>query len=234
MRGRRPLNPVEERQLLRVVRGLKPRNRALITAQMFTGFRVSEVLFLKVGDVLRNGALASKIGVRPASLKGHYGTTRWVPVLPELARALQSHLAHMRRRWELTPDLPLFLSPIGGEGGVARPLHRDSARLIIRAAFKKAAVHDDNRLGSHTFRKTWARRVYENSGHDINLTRAALGHGDVSVTQRYLDVDQDKLEAAMASVDWTRQRRPKAADEPLKIAPSQMELLPPTPYPCSH
>ncbi len=225
MAGRRPLTPNEERRLLRAVRRLKARDRALVTAQWLTGFRVSEILSLRVSDVFRNGALVPKIGVRPSRLKGGYGSTRRVPVSPELGRALERQLAHLRRTCKLDPDLPLFVSRQEGEGGATRPLHRDSARLIIRAAFAKAGIEDDGRLGCHTLRKTWARRVYDQSGHDLNLTRAALGHGNVAVTQRYLDVDDDRLFQAMAAVDFTRRRRlPTTMPQAAALVP--LDLLP--------
>jgi integrase len=228
MAGRRPLTPTEERRLLRVVRRLKPRDRALLTAQWLTGFRVSEILSLRVSDVFRDGSLVPKIGVKPGRLKGGYGTTRWVPLSPELARALETYLGYLRRWCHLTPDLPLFVSRQDGKGGEARPLHRDSARLIIRAAFARAGIEEDGRLGSHSLRKTWARRIYDHSGHDLNLTRAALGHGNVAVTQRYLEVDGDRLFEAMAAVDFSRKRR---APEPISraAAPKQLDLLPSDP-----
>jgi integrase len=98
MAGRRPLFRIEERQLLRVVRKLKPRDRALITAQWLTGFRIQEVLSLTVGHVLRDGQILPKLGIAPRHLKGGGGRTRWVPVLPELVRALRRHLWWMRRK----------------------------------------------------------------------------------------------------------------------------------------
>jgi len=108
MAGCRELTRAEERQLLQVVRRLPPRDRALISAQWFTGFRISEILSLTVGSVLRDNALVQKVGVAPRHLKGQRGCTRWVPLLPELRRALESWIGYMRRRWEITPDLPLF------------------------------------------------------------------------------------------------------------------------------
>src|ERR1035437_10748442 len=110
MAGSRPLTHVEERTLVRYIRHLKPRDRALITAQLFTGFRISEVLSLTIGQVLRDGQILEKIGVRPAYLKGHYGKTRWIPVCPELRRALETYLAVRNKNASLRANDPLFLS----------------------------------------------------------------------------------------------------------------------------
>jgi integrase len=154
MAGRRPLTSLEERQLLRVVRRLSPRDRALITAQWMTGFRISEILSLTVGSVFRNETIVDKIGVAPRHLKGKHGNTRWVPVLPELHQALESWIAHMRRRWAVTADLPLFLSRENDPDGMPRPLSRDSARRILHVALQRAGIANDGRLGTHTLRKT--------------------------------------------------------------------------------
>jgi integrase len=152
--------------LLSVVRELPPRDRCLITAQWFTGFRISEILSLTVGSVLRNGEIVSKIGVAPRNMKGGYGRTRWIPVLPELQRALESYLGWLRRRLELSPAMPLFISREGDGEGNLLPLTRESARRIMHAAFAAAGVENDGRLGTHTLRKTWARKVYEiRQGH---------------------------------------------------------------------
>ena len=67
MAGRRALTPLEERMLLSVVRELPPRDRCLITAQWFTGFRNSEILSLTIGSVLVNEEIVNKIGVVPGT-----------------------------------------------------------------------------------------------------------------------------------------------------------------------
>ncbi len=208
MAGRRSLSPIEERLLLSFVRELPPRNRCLITTQWFTGFRISEILSLTVGSILRNGEIVSKIGIAPRNMKGGYGRTRWIPVLPELHRALFSYLGWLRKRYELTPAMPLFLSRESDESGNLRPLTREGARRVMHAAFAAAGVENDGRLGTHTLRKTWARKVYQNSGNDIMILKAALNHSDVSVTQKYLEADEDDVMAAIAKCDFTRM--PKA------------------------
>lgn len=219
MAGRRPLTPDEEIKLLRVVRALAPRDRALVTTQWMTGFRISEVLSLTVGSVVRGGELAGKIGVAPRHLKGGYGRTRWIPVLPELAKALEKHPGCLRRRFELVPAMPLFLSRECALGEEMRALSRESARRIIRGAFAQAKLLDDGRLGTHTLRKTWARKVYENSGNDLMFFKAALGHSDISITQKYFEVSEDAVAAAIARCDLAKIRpRPAKIVEIAKIA----------------
>jgi integrase/recombinase XerD len=220
MAGRRPLSPLEERKLLRVVRRLCPRDRCLITAQWWTGFRISEILTLTVGQVLRDGAFLPKIGIRPSHLKGGYGTTRWIPVLPELTRALERHIRWLERHYDIVPSLPLFPSRQRDDDGRVKPICRSQADTIIDAAFARAGIADDGRLGSHTLRKTFARRVYENAGHDLMVLKRALNHSDVCVSQRYLEADEDAVFEAIRRTDFTRKRRRRLSTEISATDPS--------------
>ena len=210
MAGRRPLTRLEERQLLRVARRLSPRDRALVTTQWFTGFRISEVLSLRVASVWREGRWLPRIGIQPRHLKGGYGSTRYIAILPELQRALERHLAWLVRKHKLRPELPLFISRQHENG--TKPISRVQAHMIIKDAFARAGVENDGRLGTHTLRKTFARNVYKYSGNDLMVLKAALGHSCVSVTQCYLDVDEEAVAAAIARCDFTRgPRKPRLA-----------------------
>lgn len=220
MAGRRPLTHDEEIRLLRVARSLDSRSRLLITTGWLTGLRLSEILRITVGSVTRNGEVGEMLGVAPRNLKGKRGTTRWIPLLPELRRALECHLAHLRRRFELAADAPLFISRNSGPDGTFRPLGREAARRILARAFAAAGIDDDGRLGSHSLRKTWSKRVYANCGNDIMVLKLALGHRDVSTTQMYLEPDAEAVLAAMRRVDFTRRpRRPGQMIASRKIHP---------------
>jgi integrase len=225
MAGRRPLTEFEERRLLRIVRRLEPRNRALVTTEWFTGFRVSEVLSLTVGSVWRDGRFLPRIGTQPRHLKGGYGTTRYVPILPELQRALDCHLRSLRRLSDLFPSLPLFPSRQHSQG--VRAITRVQAHSIIKSAFAAAGIENDGRLGTHTLRKTVARSVYISSGNDLMVLKAALNHSSVMVIPMYLDVGEDAVVAAIARCDFTKgprqgravpPPRPAALPEPISAA----------------
>lgn len=209
MAGRRSLSKLEERQLLRTVRCLPPRDRALITTQWWTGFRIHEVLSLTVGQAVRDGQMLVKIGIAPRNLKGGFGRTRWVPILPELERALRHHLQVLRLRFELSPAMPLFPSRQVAPDGSLRHLARSQANDIIKGAFAKAGIVNDGRLGTHSLRKTFARNVYEHSGRDIMILKRALGHTHLAATQRYLEADEDSVMAAIGRCDFTRRPRRK-------------------------
>jgi|GEM_PF-557463 len=218
MAGCRSFTPSEERRLLRVIRSLPPRDRALLTAQWMGGYRISETLSLTVGSVLHHGNLRGVISIPPRRLKGGYGTTRRVPVSNELRRALEVHLHHLRKRWELTPELPLFISRKADSEGAPKPLTAESARLIAHGAFARAGIENDGQMGTHSFRKSWARKVYSHSGNCLITVAAALNHARVTTTQLYLAPNEDDVMAAMRAVDFTRKPRTKAKVLPFKTS----------------
>ncbi len=226
MAGCRPLTEPEERALLRVVRKLEPRDRALVTGQLLTGFRISEVLSLTVGSVCRDGHIASKIGIAPRNMKGGYGTTRWVPVLPEFERALASLLHNLGRRYELSADLPLFLSRQDDTDGNARAITRERAHKIVKEAFARAGITDDGRLGTHSLRKTFARKVYAHAGKDLMVLKKALNHSSIAITQRYLEVVEDEVYRAIQRCDRSRPRKTVSSPTAFAVSTTSRHAAP--------
>lgn len=200
MSGRRELTELEQHALRATLPVLAPRDRALLVAQWLTGARISEVLQLRVCDVLRGMEIVSHIGFAPATQKGRRGPTRWCPVSAELRSALESHLADLRARGALvSAKQPLFFSREVAVGGGRRAIDRETARLIIARALTRAGIRNDGRLGSHTLRKTWARSCYEASGRCLLVVQAALGHRQLDTTVRYLEPDAAVVQQAMAA-----------------------------------
>jgi len=54
--------------------------------------------------------------------------------------------------------------------------------------------------GTHSLRKTFCRRIYEASGHDLVLTKAAMGHAHLSTTERYLAADETRAAALIRAL----------------------------------
>lgn len=206
--GSRPLTPREERQLVRHIRRIKARDRALISAQMFLGFRISEVLAMTVGHVLLNGQIRTRVALPPRFLKGRRGTTRSVPIGPELRRALERYLAQQARRTDLTSNAPLFPSSHRDSNGNTIAIGRSSAEKIIKRALRRISP-DPRGLSTHSLRKSRAVRLYEASGHDLLIVRDGLGHRSVAVTQVYLPTARSRVDELILQSDWTH-RKPRA------------------------
>ena len=65
-------------------------------------------------------------------------------------------------------------------------MNRQTAHEMLKQAFTAAGLN--GKLATYSFRKSFAQRVYEQSG-DIYLVQELLGHRSVSTTQKYLGVN---------------------------------------------
>jgi integrase len=97
MAGRRSLTDLEERKLLRIVRRLPPRGRAMISTLWLTGFRISQVRSRPVQPVDRDG-LVNKIGGTPRHQKGRRGKQPRASPCPLAGRQSRRGIRARRRR----------------------------------------------------------------------------------------------------------------------------------------
>lgn len=187
---------VDEERVRAVLPTVAPRDRLLIELGWETGLRISELLSLKVGQVLLDGHPVSVLRVRRASLKNGRGVrARSVPgrVIPLNDRARAAIGECLTPEQIADPVSPVFLSRQGDRS----PLTRRQATRVIKKIFLDAGLDPCRIWGTHTLRKRYVRRVYDLSGHDINLTRAAVSHRYISTTQAYLGLDEVEAEGVI-------------------------------------
>jgi site-specific recombinase XerD len=158
-----------------------------------SGFRISELLSLTVGDVWQHGQFVERVAVRRQHMKGkHQG--RSVPLHGEAKAALAPWLMELHRLGAVTPATALFPS----RKGVNRPLRRGQAWAILQQACEANAL--TGQLGTHTMRKTFATKVYEKTGRDLRATQHALGHKSPASTAAYLAVDEAAVDAVILAL----------------------------------
>ena len=156
---------------------LAMRDRALLEFAYATGARVSEVVGVKLQDLVYEEGLVRVFG------KG--AKERVVPIG---RRALGAVALYAR---EVRPSLDrgkgkgvLFLNARG------TPLSRVGAWGIIKQAARRAGL--TKRVTPHTLRHTFATHLLE-GGADLRAVQEMLGHVDLSTTQLYTHVDRDYL-----------------------------------------
>lgn len=72
------------------------------------------------------------------------------------------------------------------------------ARRSVQDALKKVTDYLElERVGTHSFRKFFATRIYENTDHDVELVRDLLQHESLGTTQRYLRSTSKRVERAL-------------------------------------
>lgn len=152
------------------------RDAALILLLYGCGLRSAEAL----GIARRDAPLPGE--ERPLRVRGKGGKERDVPVLPAVREAVARYLA-------LCPH------PIGA----AEPLFRGArggalnARLLRRVMQRaRHALDLPDRASPHALRHSFATHLLQ-SGADLRVIQALLGHASLSTTQRYAAVDEAQV-----------------------------------------
>lgn len=52
-------------------------------------------------------------------------------------------------------------------------------------------------ISTHSFRKWYATEIYKANGYDISLVQRLLQHSSAAVTQRYIGMEPQRIEAAI-------------------------------------
>jgi integrase/recombinase XerD len=153
------------------------RDRALLEFAYATGARVSEVVALRLQDVLYEEGLARLFG------KG--SKQRLVPVGRRALGAVALYAREIRPTFDRGHGRGLvFLNARG------TPLSRVGAWSIIKRAARGAGL--TKHVTPHTLRHTFATHLLE-GGADLRAVQEMLGHADLSTTQIYTHVLDARL-----------------------------------------
>ncbi|MGA8712742.1 MAG: site-specific integrase [Roseiarcus sp.] len=152
------------------------RDRALFSLMYNTGARVSEVIGLRVGDVLVDGSSV-------AHLHGKGRKERSVP----LWRTTTSLIRSWKRRLD-DPGEGHFLFPNRGGGRMARSNVTQRLELAVSAATERHPGLARRSISPHTVRHTTAMHLLQ-SGVDIAVIALWLGHESPATTHMYLQAD---------------------------------------------
>lgn len=77
------------------------------------------------------------------------------------------------------------------------PVVQISIRSVQDALKKVTDFLEMERVGTHSFRKYFATRIYEASGYDAELVRDILQHTSLQTTQAYLRVTSERINSAL-------------------------------------
>ena len=152
------------------------RDRAMLELLYATGIRVSELIGLNLDNVNLSASF-----IRCSSR----GKERIIPLYPAAVRALQDYLEHVRPQViEHVDERALFVN-MNGER-----MSRQGFWKIIKHYQEKAGIEKD--ITPHTLRHSFAAHPLEN-GADLHSIQEMLGHADISSTQIYAQLVNQKL-----------------------------------------
>lgn len=156
------------------------RYRLLLLLGVVTGFRISELLSITKRDLV-DGVLT----IPAARTKNKIGRSITLPDQLFLA---------------------LFYSSTGRKSRLF-----DLTRVQVWRIFKRTAISiglDSSRIGTHSLRKTFAGRVFEQH-RSVDTVKFALAHRDVGSTLRYIEGDDGTaIGAILDTVDWFGEQDP--------------------------
>ena len=152
------------------------RDRAMLELLYATGIRVSELIGLDL-DHLNLSAGFIRCGSR--------GRERMIPLYATAVRALEDYVTHVRPQMIEHPDEPALFVNMSGER-----MSRQGFWKIIKHYQEKAGIHTD--ITPHTLRHSFAAHLLEN-GADLRSIQEMLGHADISSTQLYTQLVNQKI-----------------------------------------
>ena len=158
------------------------RNHCLFTLGINSGLRISDLLKLKISDVLDE---SEKIRERITLREKKTNKTKDFPISGVARKAIAEYLKPRL----IDTNEPFFLSQKTKNGKA--PLQRDQAYKIINNAAKSIGIKE--RIGTHTLRKTFGYHAYQ-SGVSIEVIQKLFNHSAPSITLRYIGITQDDLD----------------------------------------
>lgn len=154
------------------------RDKAMLEVMYATGIRVSELIELDVENVnLEMGAIRCK-GTKK---------TRVIPLYPAAQKALANYLSDARPLMAVSAaESALFVNISGSR------MSRQGFWKILKYYQGKAGIEKD--ITPHTLRHSFAVHLLEN-GADLNALQELMGHSDISSTQMYASLVNQKVKS---------------------------------------
>ena len=155
---------------------------------IYTGLRISDILKFRVRDVKGKDAIYIR--------EKKTGKEKRFPLNAELKPIIEDYISD-KKDYEY-----LFKSCRRGNKAISR----QQAYKILSAAGRKFNI---DKVGTHTLRKTFGYHMYQQT-HDAVTIKEILNHADISVTLRYIGINQDNKDKAIKGLSFRKSGEHKA------------------------
>ena len=154
------------------------RDKAMLEVMYATGIRVTELIDLNIEDVnLELGILKCNSARK----------SRAIPLYPAALRALSVYMREVRVLMIADPQEKALFVNVGGSR-----MSRQGFWKILK--FYQAKANIEKEITPHTLRHSFAVHLLEN-GADLGSLQELMGHSDISSTQMYTQMINQKLKA---------------------------------------
>ena len=152
------------------------RDKAMLEVMYATGIRVTELIELDIDDVNLSQGI-----IKCASAK----KSRMIPLYPGALKALSVYILNIRSTMLAAPEEKALFVNVGGVR-----MSRQGFWKILK--HYQSMAHIDKEITPHTLRHSFAVHLLEN-GADLGSLQELMGHSDISSTQMYTHMVNNKL-----------------------------------------
>ena len=154
------------------------RDKAMLEVMYATGIRVTELIDLNIDDVNLSQGVIKCSGAKK---------NRVIPLYPAALRALSVYVRDIRETMLADPgETALFVNINGAR------MSRQGFWKILK--HYQASARIEKEITPHTLRHSFAVHLLEN-GADLNSLQELMGHSDISSTQLYSQMINQKLKS---------------------------------------
>lgn len=182
------------------------RDHLLLVMLYNTGGRVSEIVGVRVADVVLDGAAC-------VHLQGKGRKQRSVPLW-------KSTVLEVRAWLRLNPQLRGMAPLLPNRDGHAMTRCNAAQRLALAVEFATVKLPSlaGKRISPHTLRHSTAMHLLQ-SGVPFNIIALWLGHESVNTTHQYVEADLSMKEKALGNIDEpdTKLKRFRASDSLMRF-----------------
>ena len=154
------------------------RDKAMLEVMYATGMRVTELIELNLEDV------NLELGIIKCS---HTKKSRAIPLYPAALRALSVYIRDVRMSLVADPQEPALFVNIGGSR-----MSRQGFWKLLKLYQGRAGIEKE--ITPHTLRHSFAVHLLEN-GADLGSLQELMGHSDISSTQMYTHMINQKIKS---------------------------------------
>ena len=190
------LTEKEIKKVIKVIESKRhaSRNRCMFMMTHMSGARISEVASLRICDVLASdGGIKSEVYLSALQTKGSKGRTLY------LSEKLRDEISlYLKTRFKLKDVLPVTMTDtvralFTNQKDCQRGFSASTACQMFHYWYKEAKIEG---ASSHSGRRGFITNL-ANRGVHVRILQELAGHSSIAVTQKYIDVNQDKLRIAV-------------------------------------
>ena len=190
------LSEKEIRKVVKVIESKRhsTRNRCMFLLTHGSGMRVGEVASLRICDVLQSdGSIKSEVYLSAIQTKGTKGRTVY------LSDKMRDEISlYLKTRFKLNDLLAVTLTDttralFANQKDCHRGFSASTACQMFHYWYKEAKIEG---ASSHSGRRGFITNL-ANKGVHVRILQELAGHSSIAVTQKYIDVNHDKLRIAV-------------------------------------